>query len=344
MIPVTPTHPDRFVFPSIRPALVAMAVGLAGCGPAADAPGAGGESRAASSALASRTLEAPPDLQVGEWWTLEVDPTLVGATYPTTLVVTGRTGDQATIGIPPAEFAHDFLVLHVPPLGDLDLNTFAWRVMWDDFEALRFPLELGRTWTADFHGRDVEAEVTAVEGHRAHVTMIGDGERIEFTYDAEIGMITDFREEALGLAFRVTDHGFDYAGEVMTPSGIQLALMESPAGAPTHHEGDARGVSTSVEVDTGGSHGSLSLVLWNVGYENRDGTYRITVTAPDGTTFEERFEGPERGEAVAVQSFGHDAVTGTWQVEFERDGPAGLLVELFTYDLTEGRVGGADGS
>lgn len=158
-------------------------------------------------------------------------------------------------------------------------------------------------------------------------------------------MITEFREEALGLAFRVTDHGFDFPGEVMTPSGIQLALMESPAGAPAHHEGDdAPGTGTSVEVDTGASHGSLSLVLWNVGHENRDGTYRITVTAPDGTTFEERFQGPERSQAVAVRSFGHDAVTGTWQVEFERDGPAGLLVELFTYDLAVGRVRNADGS
>ena len=43
---------------------------------------------------------------------------------------------------------------------------------------------------------------------------------------------------------------------------------------------------------------------------------------------------------MVARSFGHDAVSGPWQVDFERDGPAGLLVELFTYDLTEVQLGG----
>lgn len=273
-----------------------------------------------------RTLQAPPDLRVGEWWAVEVLPALAGATYRTTLVVARRAEGHASIGVPAAELSHDFLVLHVPPLGDLDLNTFAWRVMWDDFEALRFPLEPGRTWTADFHGRAVRAEVTRVEGSRAYVTMEGAGERIELTYDAEVGMITDFHEKALGLAFRVTDHGFDHAGEVLTLSGIELGFMESPARG-------AAGSSSTVEVDTDASHGSLSLVLWGVGNENEAGTYRITATAPDGTTFEESFQGREGAPSVSVRSFGHDAVRGTWQIHFDRQGPAGLLVELFTYDL-----------
>ncbi len=296
---------------------------------------------------------------MGEWWTVEVDPEFVGVVYPTTMVVTRRTEDQATLGVPPDQFSHDFLVIHVPPLGDLELGTFAWRVMWDDFEALRFPLEVGRSWSADFHGRDVEAEVTAVEGNRAFVTMTGEGQRIELTYDADWGMITDFREEALGLAFRVTDHGFDYQGEVLSLSGIQLGLMETAAGAAAHHAaatgntpsgggnagsgGTRPPLSSRVDVDTGASHGSLGLILWNVGHEDTPGSYAITATAPDGTIFRERFEITRGGASVDLASFGHDAVDGTWELEFEREGPAGLLVELFTYDLTRGRLEGPEG-
>jgi hypothetical protein len=352
MIPMRPTNAPLVPTALPRPTavfggLVVLAAFLAGCGPSGEA------------SVAARTLDTPPDLQVGEWWTVEVDPELVGAIYPSTMVVTERAGGRATLGIPADQFSHDFLVIHIPPLGDLDLGTFAWRVMWDDFEALRFPLEVGRSWSADFHGRDVEAEVTAVEGNRAHVTMTGEGQRIDLIYDADWGMITDFREEALGLAFRVTDHGFDYHGEVLSLSGIQLGLMETAAGVAAHHaaatgvpaggsgsagsDATSRPLTTRVDVGTGASHGSLGLILWNVGFEDAPGSYGITATAPDGTTFQERFEITRGGASVDLGSFGHDAVDGTWELEFDRDGPAGLLVELFTYDLTRVMLEGPGG-
>ncbi len=322
---------------------------LMGCGPGAqpDAPsGDGTEGNGASSAAAAageRSLDAPPDLQVGEWWTVEVDPSLVGATFQTTLVVTETRDGQVTLGIPPEEFSHHFLVLHIPPLGDMDLSTMSWHVMWDDFEALRFPLEAGRTWEADFHGNDVVAEVTEVDGHRAHVTMTGDGERIELTYDAEMGMITDFREDALLLNFRVLDHGFDYRGPVMSFQEIRLGLMERGPAEPADPEtGEGAERTATVEVESGHSHGSLSLVVWNRGVEDEPGEYRIVATAPDGTVLEESFETAPGSPSVVPASFGHDVVDGTWQIDFYRNGPAGLLVELFTYDLTE-MVFGADG-
>jgi len=330
-----PTTPRRKpVLPLTALALAAM---VSACGPAGESGELNEGNAAATAAVNGRSLATPPDLQVGEWWTVEVDPTLVGVVIPTTLVVTERSGDRAVIGIPPEEFTDDFLVIHIPPLGDLDLATFAWRVMWDDFEALRFPLELGRTWWADFHGMIVEAEVTRVEGNRAWVVMTGERERIELTYDADMGMITDFREDALKLNFRVTGHGFDYPGEVLSFSRIRLGMMESPPRGPSHHEGDHEGPTNVAQVDTPGSHGSLSLVLWNVGFQDEPGEYRITATAPDGTVFRKDFT-PAPGEApVQVQSFSHDVVNGAWEVDFHRDGPGGLLVELFTYDLA--RVG-----
>lgn len=338
-----------------RPSALLLALFLTACGsgPTPDAavdetgaaPGATLVAAPPPSGTAARSLAAPPDLQIGEWWSVEVDPELVGVTIPTTLVVTRRDGDVAGIGIPPQAFSHDFLVLHVPVLGDLDLSTFAWRVMWDDFEALRFPLEEGRTWTADFHGQDVDATVTRVEGNRAWVSMTGESEQIELVYDADVGMITEFREDRLRLGFRVTDHGFDYRGNVLDLAGIELGLMASPAAAAASagsegaHDGHA--VTTTLDVETAGSHGSLSLVLWGVGTEGEPGQYRIAATAPDGRVFEQSFDGSSGPGPVVARSSGHDAVTGRWEIDFERDGPAGLLVELFTYDLNEVELGGS---
>jgi len=281
-----------------------------------------------------RSLVAPPALQVGEWWTVEVDPALVGATFETTLVVTHAGDGTARIGMTPESFRDDLLVLHIPILGDVELETFAWRVMWDDFAALRFPLEPGASWTADFHGNDVTATVERVEGTRAFVLMEGDGERIEMVYDAAAGMITEFREEALQLAFRVTGHGTGYTGSVLSLSGIELGFMQ---GGPPAAE---RLSSATLDVDTEGPHGSLSLVVWNRGVEDQAGRYRIVATAPDGSTFEHTFETAPGDPSVLVQSFGHDTVQGTWNLDFERDGPARLLVELFTYGLDEIAVGG----
>jgi len=336
------------------PALLLFA-GLAACG--AGAPEA--DEVSTDPRLEGRSLAAPPAPEVGEWWAVEVDPVLVGATFQTTLVVTDRSEGRAGIGIPPGDFSHDFLVLHIPVLGDLDLATFAWRVMWDDFEALRFPLEPGRSWTADFHGRDVEASVTRVEGDRAFVTLTGERERIELVYDARVGMITEFREDALQLNFRVTGHGFDYTGPVIAFSGIELGIMQGgpseSAGphdahggaaaaatvtseAPSPADGPGRSTAT-LKVATDRSHGSLNLVVWNVGFEDQAGSYRMTATAPDGTIFEETFELAPGAASVNVTSFGHDAVQGTWRLDFHRGGPAPLLVELFTYDRRELEMG-----
>ena len=110
-------------------------------------------------------------------------------------------------------------------------------------------------------------------------------------------------------------------------AGIELGLMQ---GGPAETPGSS---TETLEVTSPGSHGSLSLVVWNRGFEDEAGSYRIAATAPDGTVFEHQFETAPGDPSVLVTSFGHDAVQGTWQIDFERGGPARLLVELFTYDL-----------
>ena len=319
--------------PVLRTATLAAAILVApillmGCtGADASDPGE------ASLESSARSLAAPPDLQVGEWWRVEVDPALVGATFEATLVVTGVEGGRATLGIVPQDFHHDFMLVHVPPLGDLDLATLSWRVMWDDFEALRFPLEEGGSWESDFHGSDVVAQVTRVEGDRAWITYTGE-DRIDLVYDARMGMITEFQEERLRLGFRVLDHGTGYAGPVRAMNRIRLGYMAMGPGERSIDGVPGSGRSSSTfDVASGSADGTLSFAVWNLGAEDEPGRYRIVATAPDGTVFDETFETEIGSPSVIPLSFPHRGVDGAWQIDFERDGPARLLVELFTYDL-----------
>ena len=308
--------------------LLMTSAALAGCGEADG--GSPGEAPAETSA---RSLAEPPDLQVGEWWRVEVDPALVGQTFEVTLVVTDVEDGTATLGIAPDDFQHDFLLVHVPPLGDLELATMAWRVMWDDFEALRFPLEEGASWEADFHGSDVVAQVTRVEGDRAWVSYSGE-DQIELVYDARAGMITEFQEERLRLGFRVVEHGTGYTGPVRAMSRIRLGYMAMGPADPISADVPGSGRSSSTyEVASGSQDGTLSFAVWNLGVEDQPGRYRIVATAPDGTVFDETFETEAGSPSVIPLSFPHRGMDGTWQIDFERDGPARLLVELFTYDL-----------
>ena len=306
-------------------------------------PDAEADGASIASITEDRSLDAPPDVQVGEWWTVEVYPEYFHGTHETTVVATERAGNTATFGMAADEFSDDLFVFHIPPMGEINLDTFAWMVMWDDFEALRFPLEEGQSWTADFHGYDVEAEVTGVEGNKAYVTMTGEyettgeEERIELTYDAEKGMITQFEEEAIGLNYRVTDHGFHYEGRVKTPRGIELAMLDARPAEAMEALGHSveEGASSTIDVDVNATHGSLGLLLWGTESPEEAATYHITATAPDGTTFEETFAVGPGDAPSALTSFNHDQVNGTWEIEYESDGPGVFGVEMFTYELNE---------
>ena len=321
--------------------------------PACDTPepedeAAMGQSDDAEARAAERSLEEPPELEVGEWWTFEARAEGADADHEATVVVSEREDGMARLGLSAEDFKDDLFVFHIPPLGDLDPETLAWRVMWEDFEALRFPLEEGRTWEADFHGFDVEAEVAEVDGSRAHVHMEGDdpawgAQRIELVYDARHGMITELHEENIGLSFRVTDHGFGYDGSVKTPRGIELSLLDFRPGEVMELVGEEvpedEGRS-SIEVEVDHSHGSMGLVMQHALVPQESGTYEIAATNPEGETFEAAFEFEPGDPLMALEAFPTDAVQGTWEIEYNRDGEGMLAAEFFTYDLVESRPGG----
>lgn len=305
-------------------------------------------SGASQARAAERTLAEPPELEVGEWWTFEARGEEADADYQVTVVVAEREDDMARLGLSAEDFDDDLFVFHIPPLGDVDPETLAWRVMWEDFEALRFPLEEGRTWEADFHGFDVEAEVAEVDGSRAHVHMEGDDpawgeQRIELVYDARRGMITELHEENIGLSFRVIDHGFGHEEPVKTPRGIEMSLLDFRPGELMELVGEEvpedEGRS-SIEVEVDHSHGSMGLVMQHEPAPEESGTYEIAATNPEGETFEAVFEFEPGDPLLALEAFPTDAVQGTWEIEYHRDGAGILAAEFFTYDLVESRPGG----
>lgn len=330
-----------------RPFFVALAMmllvaGLAGCIQAdpSDEP--------ASREGQSRTLSSPPDLQIGEWWTIEIFDPATDTLYDGTFVVTDRSEQRATIGMPTHEFQHIFFIFHLPPLGDLQLDTFAWNVMGHDFKALEFPAQEGHEWTTVFHavdyGWEVQAEVTKVEDGKAHVHMVGDNVLIDLVYDAQTGMIIDFQESAFGLSFKVTDHGFGYEGSVQTPTGIDLGFVDGRiAGAVDPFMQPAPPVFT-IDVAQDRTHGTLALMVFDVFQdvigEGTPGVYRAAVTAPDGTPFERTFTIMPGGPGLVAELYGHDSVKGTWEIEFETAGPGAVMAELIVYDLIEAELGG----
>lgn len=288
-----------------------------------------------AASLEQRSLDTPPDLRVGEWWTFELEERITKRTSQTTLVVTDRTDDTATIGMAADTFQHGFLLMHLPPLGVIELDTFSWNLMYDRFDAAVFPLEPGQTWTTEFHGVEMDAEVVEVEDSQAHIEMLGANERVEATYDAEVGMLTSFDNDVYDVGFEVVDHGLGYEDEVKQFTDISLGFFEGRIAAAVDASlGPAPPVQT-VEVDQDVSHATLGLMGGKLFADEETGTYRAVATAPDGTTFEETFTISPADPAMVIEYFGHDAVQGTWELEFEAAGPGYAAAELIVYNLDE---------
>lgn len=321
-------------------AVVLVTAGLAGC------IGAGETSTdpaGTASADEARTLDAPPDLQVGEWWTVQVEGQQSFDTFETTIVVADRTDETLTVGVPEGDFTDAMQIIHLPPLGSVDRGTLSWHVMYDRFQPARFPLEAGDEWTTQFHGNDVTARVASAADGEAVVKMTGQNERITVTYDAEMGMVTSFQPDSYPVSFEVVDHGFDYEGTVVSPTDKALGFLKFRAGPVNGSLEPAAPVET-VELDRDVSHASLALLAGSLTPTGHNaGIYRAKVTAPDGTAFEKTFTGAG-STGIMADFHGHDTVPGTWELEFETGGPGVVGSELITYDRAEVTLGGSGGS
>lgn len=312
-----------------REALVSLLLataGLAGC--------LGGEEGIdTASTEASSTLAEPPEPKVGDWWTFEVRHEASQTAAKATVVVTDRTEDTATIGLASDGFHHRFLLLHLPPLGTVELGSLSWQVMWDRFQPAVFPLEPGQTWTTTFHGAEVEAEVTEVSEDGAQVVMVGDSERVELAYDAAAGMVSDLHVENYGASLELVDHGSGFEGSVERFSNLGVGFFTGRIGNAVDTGLRPAAPVETVEVPDDISEGTLGLIVANVAQDGAaPGGYRAAAQAPDGTNFEAVFTPTPDDPALIAEYHGHDAVQGTWQLDFEAAGPGAVAAELIVYD------------
>lgn len=312
-----------------------VSAALAGCVGADEASTGPAETASADEA---RTLDAPPDLQVGEWWTFEATWAFGGSSYEGAIVVTERTDEAVHLGVSDDTPLHDVLELHVPPVGIVPLETLAWNVHGAAFEPVRFPLESGQSWTSEWGptGDEVQVEVLEAEGATAEVKAVGQNTHLEYTYDEEQGMITRF--QAPEGTFEITDHGVGYEGEARTPTHVDMdffggrlaGVVDLGASFPTPGP-----PVESAELDRDISHASVGLFLGNYPVDGPAGLYRVAATAPDGATFERTFAQDPTGPGSVMDLAGHDAVQGTWEFEYAAGGAGVAAVEIVGYDLHE---------
>jgi hypothetical protein len=257
-----------------------------------------------------------------------------------TVVVAERTDETVTLGLPASEFADVFQIIHLPPLGSVDADTLSWHVMYDRFQPLVFPVERGQEWTTQFHGAELDAEVTGAGNGTVTVTMTGPNERAERTYDAVVGMVTNFEPEGYGTSFEVTDHGFGYEGPVKAPTNKALGFLTGRAAGAVGAGLEPAAPVETVEIDREAAHASLALLAGSLTPTGDNaGAYRAAVTAPDDTTSEQTWTPTPQASQPQPAFFHHDTVQGTWQLEMEAGGPGYVLAGLITYDVTEVTLG-----
>jgi hypothetical protein len=315
-----------------------LAAILAGC--------IGAEEDSAPEAQAA-SLERAPQWSIGQWWTMETHDSLTDTVSEVTLVVTESGDTTARIGMTAETFNHRFFVYHLPPLGDIRLESFSWNVMGHEFDALEFPLHKGNEWETVFHGIDygwnVKAEVMETDGHEAHIHMIGDNVLIDVVYDAELGMITQFDSGAYGVSFKMTDHGYDYEGDVRTPSNIDLGFLEGRVGTVLDAAANPGSPILTVEQTKEVTHGTLAFIVGGLPQlgTTGPGTYHATATTPTGTTYERTFTPTPMDGVFLMELEGIEGVHGDWELTFTSAGAAWLAVELIVYDLEETTLGPA---
>lgn len=314
--------------------MLLLTAALGGCIGAGETPA---DPAGTASADETRTLGAPPDLQVGEWWTFEATWTFGGSSYEGTLVVTERTEEGVHLGVSGDTPLHDVVELHMPPVGIVPLETLAWNVHGSAFEPLRFPLEAGESWTSEWGptGDEVQVEVIQAKGSTAQVKAVGQNAHLEYTYDAEQGMITSF--QASEGTFEITGHGVEYEGQARTPTEVDMDFFGGRlAGVVDLAAFPAPGPPVeSAKLDRDVSHASVGLFLGNYPIDGPSGLYRVAATAPDGTTFERTFAQDPTGPGSVMELAGHDAVQGTWEFEYAAGGAGVAAVEILGYDLHE---------
>ena len=298
------------------------------------------------------TLLAPPELQEGEWWRIELHDTITDTTTTFVRVVARVEQDLYVFGMPHEGWWKEAVIFHTPAFGDVnkDLSHRAHDV---PFQQLKFPLEDGATWeTAWESPAPVTATVTVESPTEARVTFTGqncglfgfvgqcpnpsEGIVAEVVYDATIHEV---REAVFpSHTWTVIEHGYGYEGWVTVPRSEHLVFFHGRLGAPVvdfANPGTPATQSDTVTIEGGYNRVSFILLVGNAVGTPVGGAYSEKATAPDGTVFELQ---SIPGGPMQVAFLEHTVVDGDWVLEHIAAGPGLAFIEGIAYHQYDIRV------
>lgn len=277
-----------------------------------------------------RTLEEPPELEDGEWWTVEIRSPFTGLETEATIVKAGGHGDRYMVGMPDESFVEDAVLLHLPPHGPVEAATLGYPVHDSVFQPLSFPLEEGQSWETSWIDEPLEAEVVEAEDGAATIEMDGESSHVEVRYEAELGYPRSITIDGYG-EYEVVDHGTGYDGELHVPWDPELAFFSGRiAGA---FDTTLNPAPPMEEIEVTGEHNEavVALLLGNV-VGGPPGVYEASVQAPDGSTHEGRVVATPDSQGLVVDAVVIEDPTGTWEMEYVAGGAGIAAVEGIAYN------------
>lgn len=304
------------------------------------------------------TLDEPPELALSEYWKVEVALGWGLGDRVVDMVAAGQEDDHWLIGMPTHDFSNDIMVLHIPGMGQVKKDTLGFEAHDVWFDAVRFPVKEGDTWTTGFMGEgNVEAEVTRTDGLNATIEMTGSYD-IVIEYDAAIRGIKSFiayaGDDTYG-SYEVVEHGFDWHKEYPEWDGIVtvphmsdllfchgsiagLPLIEDCSVAEEPSEG---GTEFEVRIDPDYDRVSFANIILGL-VDPLPGHYEVKTVAPDETEYLDTLT-PLDGTNGLLASYKHDMPGGTWTIEAVAAGPGQAFMEgigyhVYDVELPKGRI------
>ena len=284
---------------------------------------------------AAATLEAPPQLEIGEWWRVKFSSPLTGETAEYVRVVADIQGDVYVVGMPHEGWYKEAVLYHTPGFGDVnkDLSYFTHDEI---FQPIRFPIVDGDTWETTFSGSPPLTAETKLNGDgTATITFTGPSltggttTALEAVYDPSIHEICSFNH--FTAQFEVVDHGYGFEGWITIPRGEDLVFFHGRIG-PALDIGLQPALPTET-VNVSGGFNRLSFFLSAGGLVGpttsaSPGVFRETAVAPDGTKFESLVL---PGQPRTFDMYEFPDPDGDWQLEHLVAGAGAAFIEGIAY-------------
>lgn len=276
-------------------------------------------------------VQDPPSWIPGEYWTVEVDSTLLEEPVRWTRIVGGLTTEHYLIGQPAGEASPAALLLHVPGMGEVSFQNLSYDIHGETFTPVQFPLEDGTTWQTRFEGDPVNA-TASVQRDVVHIEYCC-SRNITAVYDPDVRGISEMDVDDGFLSYEVLDHGFAFDGAVEIPAQRELLFMEGQVAGALGASGGVGPPVGQAEVPEEVDRVAFTQIVGNAGLGSpvETGVYLERATLPNGTTYTTEQAASTDGLAVSFHDVGN--ASGTWRFDHVAAGPGMAFTEGIGYQL-----------